>query len=43
VTGRDIITLWVARMVLTGLYCVGDVPFRDVFIHATSSTARASG
>ena len=33
VTSRDIITLWVARMVLTGLYNVGDVPFRDVFIH----------
>ncbi|MBI5852829.1 MAG: valine--tRNA ligase [Planctomycetes bacterium] len=35
VTGRDIITLWVARMVLTGLYNLGDVPFTDVFIHAT--------
>jgi len=34
VTGRDIITLWVARMVLTGLYNLGDVPFTDVFIHA---------
>jgi valyl-tRNA synthetase len=34
ITARDIITLWVARMVLAGLYCLGDVPFRDVFIHA---------
>ncbi|MCK5797737.1 MAG: valine--tRNA ligase [Deltaproteobacteria bacterium] len=34
VTGRDIITLWVARMVLAGLYNIGDVPFSDVFIHA---------
>lgn len=34
VTGRDIITLWVARMVLLGLYNLGDVPFTDVFIHA---------
>ena len=34
VTGRDIITLWVARMVLAGLYCIGDIPFSDVFIHA---------
>ena len=34
VTGRDIITLWVARMVLAGLYTQGDVPFSDVFIHA---------
>jgi len=35
VTGRDIITLWVARMVITGLYNLGDLPFTDVFIHAT--------
>ena len=35
VTGRDIITLWVARMVLMGLYNLGDVPFTAVFIHAT--------
>ena len=34
VTGRDIITLWVARMVLAGYYCLGDIPFSDVFIHA---------
>jgi valyl-tRNA synthetase len=34
VTGRDIITLWVARMMLMGLYNMGDVPFTDVFIHA---------
>ena len=33
VTSRDIITLWVARMVLTGLYNMGDVPFRQVCIH----------
>jgi|SRR5579883_914220 len=33
VTSRDIITLWVARMVLTGLYNVGDIPFRDVYVH----------
>ncbi|MFO0807052.1 MAG: valine--tRNA ligase [Gemmataceae bacterium] len=32
VTSRDIITLWVARMVLTGLYNCGDVPFKDVYI-----------
>ena len=33
VTSRDIITLWVARMVLTGLYNLSDVPFRHVYIH----------
>ncbi|MDP2915722.1 MAG: valine--tRNA ligase [Candidatus Aminicenantes bacterium] len=34
VTARDIITLWVARMQLMGLYLLGDVPFTDCFIHA---------
>ena len=33
VTSRDIITLWVARMVLTGLYNMGEVPFSSVYIH----------
>ena len=33
ITSRDIITLWVARMVLMGLYNVGDVPFGEVYIH----------
>jgi valyl-tRNA synthetase len=33
ITSRDIITLWVARMVLTGLNNMGDVPFRTVYIH----------
>jgi valyl-tRNA synthetase len=35
VTSRDIITLWVARMVMTGLYNVGKVPFHHVYIHPT--------
>ncbi len=34
VTARDIITLWVARMQIMGLYNLGDVPFTDSFIHA---------
>jgi valyl-tRNA synthetase len=33
-TAREILTLWVARMVIFGLYCHGDVPFKDVYIHA---------
>jgi valyl-tRNA synthetase len=33
VTSRDIITLWVARMVLMGLNNLGQVPFRQVFVH----------
>jgi valyl-tRNA synthetase len=32
-TARDIITLWVARMVIFGRFNVGDVPFREVYIH----------
>jgi valyl-tRNA synthetase len=32
ITSRDIITLWVARMVLAGLCNVGDVPFHEVYI-----------
>ena len=32
-TARDIITLWVARMVIFGQFNMNDVPFRDVFIH----------
>ena len=32
-TARDIITLWVARMVILGQYNCGEVPFKDVFIH----------
>jgi valyl-tRNA synthetase len=33
-TARDIITLWVSRMVMMGQYCIGDIPFTDVYIHA---------
>jgi valyl-tRNA synthetase len=33
-TAREIITLWVSRMVMLGQYCVGDIPFKDVYIHA---------
>ncbi len=33
VTSRDIITLWVARMVIMGLFDTGRIPFRDVAIH----------
>jgi valyl-tRNA synthetase len=33
-TAREIITLWVSRMLMMGQYCVGDIPFKDVYIHA---------
>ena len=34
VTGFDILFFWVARMMMMGLKFRGDVPFRDVYIHA---------
>jgi valyl-tRNA synthetase len=33
-TAREIIFLWVARMVMMGLEFAGDVPFRDVYVHS---------
>jgi valyl-tRNA synthetase len=33
-TARDIIFLWVARMIMMGLEFHGEVPFRDVYIHS---------
>lgn len=33
VTGHDIIFFWVARMIMQGLDCKKDVPFRTVYIH----------
>ncbi|MBF0496581.1 MAG: class I tRNA ligase family protein, partial [Deltaproteobacteria bacterium] len=34
VTGFDILFFWVARMMMMGLHFMGDVPFKDVYIHA---------
>jgi valyl-tRNA synthetase len=34
VTGLDILFFWVARMMMMGLKFMGEVPFRDVYIHA---------
>jgi valyl-tRNA synthetase len=33
-TARDIIFLWVNRMIMAGLELLGDVPFHDVIIHS---------
>ena len=33
VTGYDIIFFWVARMIFSGLYAMGEKPFSDVLIH----------
>ena len=34
VTARDIIALWVARMIMSSLYFTKEIPFHDVFIYA---------
>jgi len=33
-TAREILFLWVARMIMTGLEFAGDVPFDDVYVHS---------
>jgi valyl-tRNA synthetase len=33
-TGRDIIFLWVARMIMMGLEFTGEIPFSDVYVHS---------
>ncbi|MGH2849186.1 MAG: valine--tRNA ligase [Solirubrobacteraceae bacterium] len=39
VTAREIIFLWVARMIMMGLEFAGDVPFADVYVHAVIQAA----
>ena len=33
-TGREILFLWVARMIMMGLEFAGDIPFTDVYLHS---------
>jgi valyl-tRNA synthetase len=33
ITGFDILFFWVARMIMLGIECTGDVPFRIVYLH----------
>jgi valyl-tRNA synthetase len=33
-TGSDILFFWVARMMMMGIYAMGEVPFTDVYLHA---------
>jgi len=35
VTASEIIFFWVARMVMAGIEFMGDIPFREVYIHGT--------
>ncbi len=32
-TGYDILFFWVARMIMLGLKCTGEIPFRHVYLH----------
>ncbi|WP_417457391.1 valine--tRNA ligase [Kordiimonas sp.] len=34
ITGFDIIFFWVARMMMSGMHFMGEVPFKNVYIHA---------
>jgi len=34
VTGFDILFFWVARMMMMGIHFMGDIPFKDVYVHA---------
>ena len=38
-TAREIINLWVSRMIMTGLEFMGEVPFADVVIHCQVQAA----
>jgi len=38
-TAREIINLWVSRMIMTGLEFMGEVPFSDVVIHCVVQAA----
>ncbi|MDO5335435.1 MAG: valine--tRNA ligase [Coriobacteriia bacterium] len=38
-TARDIMGLWVARMVMSSMYCTGKIPFEHVIIHPTVMAA----
>jgi len=34
VTGREIVFLWVARMIMLGIEFMGQIPFTDVYVHS---------
>ncbi|MCD8497885.1 MAG: valine--tRNA ligase [Alphaproteobacteria bacterium] len=40
ITGFDIIFFWVARMMMMGIHFMGDVPFKDVYMHALVRDAK---
>ena len=43
VTARDIIFLWVARMIMMGIEFTGEIPFADVYVHSVIQGAPTGG
>src|SRR3989338_6015756 len=39
-TGYEILFFWVARMIMMSGYALGDIPFRDVYLHGTVRDAK---
>ena len=39
-TGFDIIFFWVARMIMMGLKLMGDIPYREIYLHAMVRDAK---
>lgn len=38
ITARDILNLWVLRMAMTSIECIGEIPFKTVLVHPTVLT-----
>ncbi|MFA6585613.1 MAG: valine--tRNA ligase [Candidatus Paceibacterota bacterium] len=38
-TGHDILFFWIARMILMSQYLLGDIPFKNVYLHGMIRTA----
>lgn len=32
-TGHDLIFPWISRMIMLGIYCTGEIPFKEVYLH----------
>jgi valyl-tRNA synthetase len=39
-TGYEILTLWVSRMIMMSLFAIGEIPFKNVYLHGTILDSR---